>query len=89
MNNMREKNPYRMLFILTLVVLLVLIVVVVYFFLAKPTINGYIVEKQIEARDITLFAILDQVQQQGYAQITFGNQSLILVPYNPQQKTTP
>jgi len=78
---------YRTFFIITLLVALVLILVVAYILLIKPSFNGYVVKKQIEAKDITLLNILNQVQQQGYAQITYGNQTLVLIPYNPQQQT--
>lgn len=78
-------DKYRKLFVITLLVALVLIVIITYMFLLKPSFNGYVIKKQVEARDITLLTILNQIQQQGYAQITFGNQTLVLVPYNPEQ----
>lgn len=77
---------YRTLFVITLLVALVLILIVAYIVLIKPSFNGYVVKKQIEAKDLTLLSILNQVQQQGYAQITYGNQTLVLIPYNPQQE---
>ena len=56
-----------------------------YSFLIKPTIEGYVVVKQIEASDFIIGTIFNQVQQQGYVQLTYGNNSLILVPYAPEQ----
>ena len=44
-----ERNPYRTLFILTLLILLILVAIVAYVFLIKPTVQGYVVNKQIEA----------------------------------------
>ena len=79
-----ERNPYRTLFIFTLIVALVLILVVVYIFLIKPTIQGYVVNKQVEATDFIIGTILNQVQQQGFVQLTYGNQTMVLIPYNPQ-----
>ena len=79
-----ERNPYRTLFIFTLLVLLVLVVIAVYIFAIKPTIQGYVVKKQIEASDFIIGTILNQVQQQGYVQLSYLNQSVILVPYNSQ-----
>lgn len=76
---------YRTLFIITMLVALVLVVIVAYILLIKPSFNGYVIKKQIEAKDLTLLNILNQVQQQGYAQITYGNQTLVLVPYAPQE----
>ena len=79
-----ERNSYRTLFILTSLVSLVLIVILIYVFAIKPTIQGYVVKKQVEASDFIVGAILSQVQQQGYVQLTYGNQTLVLVPYTPQ-----
>ena len=85
MKKMREeRNSYRTLFILTSLVSLVLIVILIYVFAIKPTIQGYVVKKQVEASDFIVGAILSQVQQQGYVQLTYGNQTLVLVPYTPQ-----
>ena len=77
---------YKNLFILTLVIVLVLIIVVAYVLFIKPAFNGYVIQKQIEAKDITLINIISQIQQQGFAQITFGNQTLFLFPGNPNQQ---
>ncbi|MFA4953465.1 MAG: hypothetical protein WC584_04545 [Candidatus Pacearchaeota archaeon] len=74
-----ERNPYRTLFILTSLVSLVLIVVLIYIFAIKPTIEGYVVKKQVEASDFIVGAIISQVQQQRYVQLTYGNQTLVLI----------
>lgn len=85
--NIKMKNEsYKQLFVFTLVVTLILVLVLIYIMLVRPGFNGYVVNKQLEARDLTLIAILNQVQQQGFAQISFGNQTLLLVPYNPNQQ---
>ena len=84
---MKERNLYRTLFILTSLVLVVLIIIVVYAFLIKPKIQGYVVNKQIEASDFIIGTIFNQIQQQGYVQLTYSNQTLVLIPYNPQQPT--
>mgnify|MGYP001558350702 CR=1 FL=1 len=81
-----ERNPYRTLFILTLLILLVLIVIVVYAFAIKPTIQGYVINKQVEASDFIVGTIFNQVKQQGFVQLTYMNESVILVPYTPPQK---
>lgn len=85
-NKVREKNPYRTLFILTFLVLLVLVIVVVYAFLIKPTIQGYVVNKQIEASDIIIGTIVSQIQQQGYVQLSYKNESMVLIQYTPTEK---
>lgn len=68
-----------------ILVIVILLAVIAYAFWLSPTINGYIVEKQIEAKDIILSTIIQQVQQQGYTQITdkSGN-ALILVLAQPK-----
>lgn len=81
-----DTRNYRSLFIITFIVALILLVLVAYLFLLKPKIQGYVIDRQIEAKDLTLLTLINQVQQQGYAQITIGNQSLILVPYDPNQQ---
>ena len=81
--NMREeRNPYRTLFIWTFIVLVVLILVGIYLFAVKPAVNGYVVEKQVEASDFIIGTIFNQVSQQGYVQLSYLNQSVILVPYD-------
>ncbi len=84
-----DNRNFKKHFLVTLVILLVLVVVLTYFLFIKPKLQGYVVNKQIEGKDLTLITILNQVQQQGYAQIAYGNQTLILVPYNPNQQVAP
>lgn len=77
---------------LMLIILTILVVVMgaalLYFFVIAPTIQGYVVEKQTEGVQIAVNTILSQIQQYGYVQIPVGeNQTLVLVPYTPQQQT--
>lgn len=57
-----------------------------YAFLIKPGIDGYVVNKQLDAKDIVLSAMLAQIEQQGYTQISDaeGN-TIVLIPYVPEQ----
>ena len=80
---MDNKN-YKAWFMVTFSILIVIVLIMAYMFFIKPTWQGYVVNKQLEAKDLTLLALISQIQQQGYAQITIGNQSLYLVPYSPQ-----
>lgn len=77
---MNERKAWRLIVFL-IVIILVLIGIMTYFFFVGPAINGYIVGKQVEAKDVVLQTIINQVQQQGYVQISDseGNQ-LMLVP---------
>jgi hypothetical protein len=63
------------------VVILILLMLVVYAYAVKPYINSYVVQKQIEAKDYVLDTIINQVNTTGYVELTMGNKSLILVPY--------
>ena len=71
-----------------IIVILILIGFIAYSFAIKPAIDGYVVKKQGEAVEGVLTIMLLQVQQQGFTQINNRqfNQSLILVPYVPQQQ---
>jgi len=88
---MNERKQARFVAILVIVII-VLLLFIAYAFWIKPSINGYVIKKQNEAKDIVLNTILLQIQQQGYAQISDaqGN-SLVLVPLKqgtqPQQTT--
>jgi hypothetical protein len=68
------------------VVILILLAVVVYSYAVKPAINAFVIEKQIEARDMTLEYLISSVETNGYVELTKGNETLILVPYQqPEQ----
>ena len=80
---MRHETLQRW-FVFTVLILIIVLVAFAYIVFLKPAIQGYVVEKQIQARDLTLNVLIQQVQQQGYAQITLSDgQSLVLVPYVP------
>ena len=68
----------------------VLLGFVLYMFALKPTVNGYVVNKQVEAQTILLSNLIQQVQQNGYVQIPVGeDQVLTLIPYTePAQDQT-
>jgi len=84
---MREEKSKTGIVILALIlVIVVLLGVIAYTFYVKPSIDGYVVKKQIEAKDVVLNSILLQLQQQGFVKITDqeGN-SIVLAPV--QQNT--
>ncbi len=69
------------------VIIIVLAAVLVYSFALKPVFNGYVIDKQLEAQDIVLNAIMSQLQQNGYVQIPVGDEEVLtLVPYQPEQQ---
>ena len=76
-------------FIFTVLLLLLFVGVFVYAMFIKPSIQGYVIQKQLEASNFVLTGIIDQVQKQGYVEIRVGDeQSLILIPYVPNQPNT-
>jgi len=69
-------------------VIILLLLVIGYFFIVKPMINNSAEDNQIIGFNLAITGILQQLQQQGYVQLTIGNNTLILVPYQPPQNTT-
>jgi len=76
-------NKTNVLITVLIAVIVILAGVMVYAFLVKPKISGYNVQKQSEGVQIAVNYILAQLQQNGFVQIQMGNQTLILVPYQP------
>lgn len=77
-------NRTGVLITVLVLVIVVLAGVVLFSLWVKPTIDGYIVEKQVDAQTLVYQDILDQVQQNGFFQMRVGNQTLLLAPFNPQ-----
>ena len=77
------------LIMLLVIIILILVAVVLYSFVVQPSINSYVIRKQIDAQNIVLQTLLLQIQQQGFTQITDaeGN-SIVLVPLPQSQDTT-
>ena len=75
---METKKAGRLIISL-IIIIVILLAVIVYTFLARPAINGYIIQKQIEAKDVVLNALLSQIQQQGYARITDAEGNSVLL----------
>ncbi len=81
-----EKENNRILIAVLLVLVVVLGGMVLYSFALKPAINGYVINAQNQGVNLAVASIVNQIQQQGYVQIPVGNQTLVLVPYNPTQQ---
>ena len=72
------------MFGILILVVLILGAMVVYSYVAKPLISGYQTQTYNQGANDVLTVLLNQIQTQGYVQIPVGNQTLILVPYQPQ-----
>jgi len=79
-----KDNQTKTIRILTIVVV-ALILILAYIFLIQPGINKYAYERQIEGVNFVYNDIVTAVQSQGYYAIPLAdNQTLFLVPYNPE-----
>lgn len=67
-----------------IIIILVLLGIIIYIFAIKPAISNYVIGTQNQGIDYALAIIVQQIQQNGYVQIPIGNQTLILVPAQPQ-----
>jgi len=75
------------------IIIIIVLMVIIAGILINPQIQGYVVKKQTEAYNFAVTQMVSQmlqeIQQQGYTQINIGNNSLILVPYQPTQQPQP
>jgi len=69
--------------VLMIIILLIIASILLSVFVLKPQFNAYVVQKQIQASDATINALLLQIQQQGYTTIQVGDQQIILAPVQP------
>jgi|SaaInlStandDraft_3_1057020.scaffolds.fasta_scaffold175825_1 hypothetical protein len=84
---MTNKSTRTLIWIL-LAIILVLLLFVGYFFLLKPAITGYTVNQQTlgynYAYQEVLTSLIGQLQENGYVQLPYGNQTIILAPVQQQ-----
>ena len=79
---MRDKR-----FGIALLIIVLLVIALAYVTFIGPKIQGYIVAKQIQAQENVVNTILDVVDKQGYIAIGDGENSVVLVKYDPSQQT--
>lgn len=82
-------NRMALLIGFLVLVIVILVAVVVFSFWIKPTFDGYVVQKQVDAQALVYQDIINQIQQNGFFQMRAGNQTLLLAPFNPQQGQQP
>ena len=71
--------------VIAAIAIVVLALALIYVLLIEPKIQGYVVQKQVNAQEVTVQAIVQIVNQQGYVVLGQGNDSVVLVKYNPEQ----
>ena len=82
---MREDKNKLTIRILSIAVV-VLLLFMAFLFIIQPQMNKYADERRLEGIEFyVLEVILPQLQANGYVQIPIGNETLILVPYIPEQ----
>ena len=69
-------------------IIVVMALIGIYFLILKPTIDNYALNNQIIGYEMAINQTLLQLQQYGYVTMLIGNQTLYLVPYNPNQNST-
>jgi len=85
-------NKSKTLVVSLIAIILVLAAVLIYAFAIKPAYTGYVTEQQElgaqygyqYAYEEVMGNLFGQLQQNGYVQLPYGNETVILVPYNPQ-----
>ena len=73
-------------FLVALIIIIVLAVALLYFTLVGPKIQGYIIAKQVQAQETVVNSILEIVDRQGYISIGNGENSIVLVKYQPPEQ---
>ncbi len=82
---MRQDKTKLTIKILSAAVILLLIFIA-FFFVIQPQMNKYANERRLEGAELYVYqVILPQLQSNGYVQIPIGNETLVLVPYIPEQ----
>jgi len=77
----RDKRSIIIGVLVAVVILLALLLV--YLFVVQPSINNYVLNKQVEAQTYVFADMVSQLQNTGAYQVQLGNQTLVLVPYQP------
>lgn len=72
-------------FVIAVSVIVLLGVALLYITVVSPKIQGYVIDKQTQAQENTVNAILQIVDQQGYVAIGDGENSVVLIKYQPPQ----
>ncbi len=87
---MRQHNKSKLTIGILSIVVVLLILFIAFFFVIKPQMNKYADERRLEGIELYVYNfILPELQANGYVQIPIGNETLILVPYIPEQSAQP
>ncbi len=78
-----EKDNTKLALRALILLVVFLSVLVLYAFVLKPMINGYVVSSQNQGVEYAIVTIVNEIQQKGFIEIPVGNETLILVQYQP------
>jgi len=78
-----EHSKQGLIIKILVAIIILLALVLVYFFVIKPSMDNYVLNKQIEAQQYVFANMIAQLNSTGAYQLAIGNQTLILVPYSP------
>ena len=81
---MRDKK-----FVIALIVIVVLALALSYVVFIGPKIQGYLINKQTRAQENVVKTIVQIVDQQGYVVLGDGNDSVVLIKYQPPAQQQP
>ncbi|GBE19502.1 hypothetical protein BMS3Abin17_00225 [archaeon BMS3Abin17] len=71
--------------LILILIIILLLAILVYSLMIKPAFDRYILKKQAEAQKVILNNMLLQLEQSGYIELYKGNESFLLVKYEPLQ----
>jgi len=83
-----ERSKQGLIIKILIAIIVLLALVLLYFFVVKPSVDSYVLNKQIEAQQLVFANMIAQLQSTGAYQLAIGNQTLVLIPYNPQTTAT-
>ena len=72
-------------FTIAISIIVVLAIALLYMTVVSPRIQGYIINKQAQAQEGVVQAILQIIDQQGYVALGDGEDSVVLVKYQPPE----
>ncbi|MFA5019974.1 MAG: hypothetical protein WC533_02650 [Candidatus Pacearchaeota archaeon] len=68
-------------------IIIILAVALVYVTLIGPSLQGYIINKQLTAQEVVVKTIINQAETNGYVQLTDGERTIVLINYQPENQT--
>jgi|SRR3989344_2895555 len=86
MKDLGEGRQGSKLIPILIIIILLLVLIVVYILVLQPRFNAYVIEKQVNAQQQVVGALIQSINQNGFVQITDaqGN-TIVLVPLEEEE----